>query len=66
MYVHLPTYLYVWYGLVYVSKAKDMIVSAKDAEKRGDLPEALRLYQAAHLLLPTHLKLGQVGRYIDS
>lgn len=37
--------------------AKDMIVQAKGLEKEERLAEALRLYEAAELLLPGHEKL---------
>ena len=41
-----------------VVQAKEMIVQAKEQEKRGDLHAALRLYQAAQVLLPEHQKLA--------
>ena len=58
-YIH--TYIHTYEPNIHTYiQAKDMIVCAKEAEKRGDLQDALRLYRAAHLLLPTHQKLGQV------
>ena len=40
-----------------MERAKEILVKAKSCEKSQDLWEALRLYEAARLLLPDHPKL---------